>query len=110
MNIKKLKKYLASNEEMQEAATDYSAMATGANGKMPYKYEDHDLFFVESHGGEGEGDDYWAVFSLTNASGETTYWKIPGWYQSYQGGTYEYDEVFQVEPEQVMVRQWKEVK
>jgi hypothetical protein len=61
------------------------------------------LQMVEDFGGEGHGDQYWFVFTVTD--GETTrHVKVDGWYASYSGG--EYDEWFEVKPEQKMVTVW----
>jgi len=43
---------------------------------------------VESHGGEGQGDRYYMVFSVTNES-EVRYFKIDGYYASYAGGEFD---------------------
>lgn len=39
---------------------------------------------VAHHGGEGEGEDYWTVYSFTDNK-DTVYVKFQGWYQSYNG-------------------------
>ena len=44
------------------------------------KSEDH-------YGGEGQGDDYWDVFSVEH-NAEITYFRLDGWYSSYDGDTY----------------------
>lgn len=53
------------------------------------------LSFVEHYGGEGQGDEYWTVFKVADR-----YFRINGWYSSYEGGEYDgaLEEVF---PEQV---------
>lgn len=51
---------------------------------------------VEQHGGEGEGDMYYSVWSFTKDS-ETVYVQFDGSYQSYNGA--EFDSWFFVEPE-----------
>lgn len=53
---------------------------------------------VDQHGGEGEGDEYWRVWSFTK-DGETVYVKFNGSYASYCGS--EYDSWFWVEPKEV---------
>lgn len=60
---------------------------------------------VDSYGGEGEGESYWEVFKFTSEDGsEEGYFKLDGYYQSYDGGYY--DELYQVYPKQVEVTQW----
>jgi hypothetical protein len=41
---------------------------------------------VADFGGEGQGDDFWVVFSITDAEGGVRYFKKPGYYASYDGG------------------------
>jgi len=55
---------------------------------------------VDHHGGEGEGDEYWSVFSVTHFD-EVYYFKIHGWYASHygseiSGGPYDFYEVKKV--------------
>lgn len=49
------------------------------------------------YGGEGEGDDYWSVYSVTNGE-DTVYMRFQGWYASYHGS--EFTEWFFVEPKE----------
>ena len=57
---------------------------------------DQDLFnsagfefkLVEDHGGEGQGEDYWRVYSFKKGE-ETHLIKFYGWYASYVGSEYE---------------------
>lgn len=55
-----------------------------------FKYED-------SFGGEGQGDDFWSVYSFFNSE-DKVYVKFSGWYQSYCGT--EYTDWLFVEPKQ----------
>lgn len=80
-------------------------------------YEDEMLMLSEngyaikledSYGGEGKGDEYWSVFSVTH-SGETKYFKIDGWYASYDGasmtgGIYDF---FEVKKVPVQTYEWR---
>lgn len=65
-----------------------------------YKHEDN-------HGGEGEGEDYWSVYSFTKG-GETVYIQFQGWYASYNGS--DFTEWFFVEPQEVKVIRYSKVK
>lgn len=56
--------------------------------------------FVDNFGGEGQGNDYWSVYSFTDGD-EVVYVQFDGWYASYEGS--EYTEWFFVEPKQVTV-------
>lgn len=61
---------------------------------------------VEHHGGEGEGDQYWSVWSFTKG-GKTVYVQLDGSYASYDGATY--DSWFFVEPEEYVAIRYKKV-
>jgi hypothetical protein len=62
----------------------------------------------DNFGGEGQGEDYWSVYSFKDKStGETLYVKFDGWYQSYNGS--EFDEWYFVKPKQVQVTQYEKV-
>lgn len=72
---------------------------------LMYEELDDDLFtshsiqtkIMQSHGGEGEGSDYYTVYSFTKDD-ETVYVKFQGWYASYYGA--DYDSWKFVEPKQ----------
>lgn len=51
-------------------------------------------------GGEGDGEEYFIVFALVINAEIQSYWKIPGWYQSYQGGELTVEDTFEVRPVQ----------
>lgn len=57
----------------------------------------------DSYGGEGKGEEYWHVYSITNGT-ETVYVKFDGYYASYSGS--EFQEWFFVEPKEVTVTQY----
>ena len=78
--------------------------------EQPLDYHGYKLNVVEQRGGEDQGSDYWVVFSAEK-DGEKKYFKLQGWYASYEGHTYEdYTDFYEVEEVEVMVKQWKEVK
>ena len=65
---------------------------------------------VDHHGGQGEGDRYWSVFSVTHFD-EVYYFKIDGWYTSHygseiSGGSYDFYEVKKVP---VQTYEWRTV-
>ena len=55
---------------------------------------------VKHHGGEGQGDDYYSVYSFTSGN-ETVHVKFQGWYASYHGS--EFNEWGFIEPKQVTI-------
>jgi hypothetical protein len=59
--------------------------------------------FVDNHGGEGEGEEYWSVFKFTQESA-SVYAQFNGSYQSYDGA--DFDEFFFVKPKAVVVTQF----
>lgn len=61
---------------------------------------------VDSHGGEGQGEDYWSVYKFT-LDNEVCWIKFDGWYSSYNGS--EYTEFFFVEPKEVVVTKYFKV-
>lgn len=44
---------------------------------------------VDEFGGEGQGDQYWLVFKVTEADGTERLFRRNGWYASYSGGEYD---------------------
>lgn len=77
--------------------------------------EDHDNFLnsakevnvkfehMDEHGGEEQGEDYWSVYKFTDGTDEV-FVKFSGYYQSYDGSTF--DSWFFVQPHEVMVTQY----
>lgn len=45
---------------------------------------------LDSYGGEGQGDELWVVFNVTNSEGSRT-WRKSGWYASYSGSDWDGD-------------------
>lgn len=43
----------------------------------------------DTFGGEGQGDQYWFVFKITDDNGEVRYFRRDGWYASFNGGYYD---------------------
>ncbi len=61
---------------------------------------------VEQRGGEGQGDDIWAVYKVIEPGEPDRYYKADGWYASYAGC--EFSCLVEVEPVTVSVVQFKE--
>jgi hypothetical protein len=53
------------------------------------------------HGGEGQGDQYWVVISISDGL-TTRYFRRDGWYASYDGGYLDTD-TFEVKPAEKVV-------
>lgn len=52
---------------------------------------------VENFGGEGLGDDCFLVFEVADGTGARHFFKLPGYYTSYQGGYYD-GQLYEVKP------------
>lgn len=60
----------------------------------------------DQHGGQGQGDEYWFVLKVESASG-TQYFKLDGWYSSYEGSNFEDSVPVEVKPIEVVKREWE---
>lgn len=58
------------------------------------------LTYIDSYGGEGQGDDYWVVFKLGKQ-----HFRVDGWYSSYEGGELD-GEPYEVTPKEVKAIEW----
>jgi hypothetical protein len=87
-----------------------------ACGQYPEIYDDDEVVqklerlgytvnSVDGYGGEGQGEDYWGIFSLEK-DGVETYWMLSGWYASFNGAEVELDSLEEVKPKEVTVRKW----
>lgn len=61
-------------------------------------------------GGEGDGEEHWLVFVIKKHGEIDSYWYVPGYYQSYDGGNLEWNNIYECEPVQVMVTQYQRKK
>jgi hypothetical protein len=72
-------------------------------------FGDFTLKHEDGYGGEDMGSEYWVVFSATK-DGQTRYFKLEGWYASYEGSTFDdYFAFNEVEKAQKMIDYWKDV-
>lgn len=63
----------------------------------------------EQFGGEGKGEDWWAVYKVTKGE-ESAFIQFNAYYSSYNGHEYHDEDFLIVEPKEVMVTQWFEIK
>jgi hypothetical protein len=56
--------------------------------KLKLRAENIAVLLEAAHGGEGEGEEYWTVYSFTRGL-EVVFIKLDGYYLSYDGCTYE---------------------
>ena len=71
-------------------------------------HEGYSLKHEEQFGGEGQGDSYWYVFSVSKDN-NTEYWEVPGWYASHQGSETNPEEMFRVVKKQNIIDCWEAV-
>jgi hypothetical protein len=63
-----------------------------------------------SHGGgEGDGSERYVVLSVTQNGANETFWYVPGYYESYNGSELELDCLYQVEPYQKTVTDYRKI-
>lgn len=72
-------------------------------------YDNLIITSVEQFGGEGLGSDYYVIFKML-FNNEETFWKIPGWYQSFQGSELEVYNTFQVVPKEKTITVFEQLK
>jgi len=84
----------------KEGDEEYTFVKASEERNITYAY-------VDSHGGEGMGDEYWSVYKFTKGKDEVLV-KFNGSYQSYNGS--DFDEYFFVEPEEKVVTVFTRIK
>lgn len=58
-------------------------------------------------GGEGEGEHWHSVIKVSEPFKNDRYFYIPGYYSSYDGTDIEWDEIYEVEPYEKKVIDWR---
>lgn len=109
MRESKFRKLLASDSGLRDF---YGEFVNDAPSKSEFEFKDGSkLKFncLEQYGGQGQGDDYWVVFSVTDVeSNKTTNYRLDGWYASYHGHEFDdYNAFYEVEPVEVTVIEWR---
>ena len=81
----------------------------GYSSESRFTFLDNGITFAQedSHGGEGQGEEYWSVYSFTKGA-EKVFVKFDGSYQSYSGA--EYDDFYFVEPQEKMITVYVKTK
>ena len=77
--------------------------------KKTLTHEGLSIAHKETHGGhEGAGEDHWVVLQVTEIeTGNITFWKVPGFYQSYNGAELEIDNIYEVKPVEKTITVWE---
>lgn len=90
--------------EEESPCIDFSAISELPTWRDPLETPIGIVKEVDEYGGEGQGDQYWKIYSVTQ--GETVRsFKLDGWYASYDGGYY--DEFYEVKPELKTITVWE---
>jgi hypothetical protein len=107
MNKEKLAELLRNNVELYDLYKDVVNDGEGADGT----YEPLDLSFmvIDQYGGEGQGDTYWVIFTVTdNQSKQTGTFKLDGWYASYHGHEFhDYFDFYEVQQVEKTILVWE---
>lgn len=112
MNIKEQIKEIINREH--EHKSRYSDTVYRSPGTAILRDEDRftsegiEFRQVEQFGGEGQGDNYWIVFSSTRDN-KTQFWMVPGWHASHVGSELSWAELYEVKRVQKVVDDWEEV-
>lgn len=70
--------------------------------------KEYGTFEVEDdRGGEGQGEEYYTVFSFTDLNGEKNYFKFEGYYSSWEGVYYDDAVIEEVIPKEVTIIKWE---
>ena len=83
--------YDSYREQMFQTEAGKDGWLDTTAGTISYEY-------VDSYGGEGQGEEYWSVYKFTR-NGVTVHIKFNGSYASYSGSYY--DDMYMVEPREV---------
>jgi hypothetical protein len=54
-----------------------------------------------------EDGDAWSILEVTDNAGQITYWKVPGSWNSYEGVSYDIDQISQVAPKEKVIIVWE---
>ena len=87
------------HQDFDEEISEYDDEETRAF-KIALEAKKITVKHVQHYGGEGEGEQYWTVYSFSNAS-ELVFITFDGYYQSYDGATYR--GFYEVEPVEKLV-------
>lgn len=79
------------NEDIEEDLEHTSKVVSFPNGWSGQQIH-------SEGGGEGDGEEYWFVFTLTKDFKDTKYFRLDGWYQSYNGSEVDWDDLYEAIP------------
>ena len=96
-------------DKLIEALRDW-ASENGSSELCYLKNEKMGDFIISTEkvhgGGEGDGEKHWIVLKVEDGE-RVSFWKIPGWYQSYSGAELEIGNIFEVFAKEISVTVWE---
>lgn len=107
-NKENCEKYLNNPTERQKkwGIDEYSFYGC----QEPIQFGDWLVQAVDQQGGrEGQGEHWHCVFKVEKNGELVGHYYIPGWYQSYNGTEIEWSDIYEVEPYEKVVIDWKAV-
>jgi hypothetical protein len=94
-------KGLTYTSDISDLAYENTTLVFGDGWKITSEY---------THGGgEGDGSEHYTVLKVTQNDINDTFWMVPGYYQSYNGGELELDDIYQVEPYEKTVTDYRKI-
>ncbi len=91
--VENILKYIHSDDDEYEEMLEFSyySATLSLNGWF--------LEHVYREGGrEGDGAEYWIVFSASKENEKTKYFRVDGWYQSYDGSELDWNDMYEAMP------------
>jgi hypothetical protein len=94
-------KGLKYTSDISDLAYENTTLVFGDGWKITSEY---------THGGsEGDGSEHYTVLKVTQNDINETFWLVPGYYQSYNGGELELCDIYQVEPYEKTVTDYRKI-
>jgi len=78
-------------------------------GSEQTPYKGYTIKTTDEYGGEGLGDEYWYIFTLTSEDKKETHIKVEGWYDSWNGTSWEEYDFNIVESYIEPVTRWRNI-
>jgi hypothetical protein len=100
-------KVMVENEELKVLKDGSEWAEFGYDEGSYVEIGDWKVTLKERFGGyEGLGEEHYLVYEVSQNGALHSYWKVPGWYQSYNGAETEWENIHQVKPVEKMIIVW----
>lgn len=107
-SINRLFELMSEKEHRKYFGFKYTPSKAYIQDETPISFDDWTVDTEEDFGGgEGSGETRYVVFKFTKKGEQPTYWYVPGWYQSYHGSEFEFDDMYECEPYEKMVTDYR---